>query len=495
MMRAIVGASLRFRFIIVALGVALMVFGFSRLERMPVDVFPEFAPPLVEIQTITIGLSAEEVETLVTIPIEETLQGLPGLDVMRSKSVEQLSSIKMIFKPGTDLIAARQTVSERLALITATLPTWAAPPFMLQPLSATSRVMKIGMSSEQYSVIDMSMTAYWKMRERLLGVRGVANVAIWGERLQMFQVQVQPELMRANNVTLDEVTEATSDALDVGLIKYSKGTFVGTGGFIETEGQRLSIHLKSPVVNPDDLAKVALKVNEEGRTIRIGDVAKVLEDHQPLIGDAIINHGVGLLLIVEKFPWGNTLEVTRGVEDAIDDMRPGLQGIDIDTEIFRPATFVELSLKNLTNALLIGSILVILILIAFLYEWRVALISVVAIPLSLMAAVMVLYARGSTINVMVLAGLIIALGAVVDDAIIDVENIVRRLRLNRAADPPKSTARVILDASVEARNAIVFATLIEVVALAPVFFMEGCRAHFSNPWQPLTLWPSWRHFS
>lgn len=149
MMRAIVGSSLRFRFIIVALGVALMVFGFSRLERMPVDVFPEFAPPLVEIQTITIGLSAEEVETLVTIPIEETLQGLPGLDVMRSKSVEQLSSIKMIFKPGTDLIAARQTVSERLALITATLPTWAAPPFMLQPLSATSRVMKIGMSSEQ----------------------------------------------------------------------------------------------------------------------------------------------------------------------------------------------------------------------------------------------------------------------------------------------------------------------------------------------------------
>ena len=481
MMRAIVSSSLKFRYIVVALAIALMVYGVSRVREMPVDVFPEFAPPLVEIQTPTLGLSAEEVETLVTIPLEETLQGVPGLATMRSKSVEQLSSIKMIFEPGTDLILARQVVAERVALATPGLPTWSSPPFMLQPLSATSRVMKIGMSSKEHSVIDMSMIAYWKMRDRLLKVPGVANIAIWGERLQMLQVQVEPERMQAGGVTLNEVVEATSQALDVGLVQYAEGTFVGTGGFIETDGQRLSIHLKESIVTPEDLGQVALKVSDTGETLRLNDVAQVVEDHQPLIGDGVINHDIGLLLIVEKFPWGNTLEVTRGVEEAIDEMRPGLPGIDIDTEIFRPATFVEMSLRNLTNALLLGSLLVIIVLIGFLYEWRVALISVVAIPLSLMAAVMVLYARGTTINVMVLAGLIIALGAVVDDAIIDVENIVRRLRQNRQADAPKSAARVVLEASVEVRNAIVFATLIEVVALVPVFFMEGLSGAFFKP--------------
>ncbi|UCH24845.1 MAG: efflux RND transporter permease subunit [Trueperaceae bacterium] len=480
-MRTIVASSLTFRFIVVALAIMLMVFGFSRLGDMPVDVFPEFAPPLVEIQTPTLGLSAEEVETLVTIPLEEVLQGVPGLDVMRSKSVEQLSDIKMIFEPGTDLIEARQVVAERLALVTPTLPTWSSPPFMLQPLSATSRVMKIGLSSEEYSVIDLSMIAYWKIRERLLGVRGVAHVAIWGERLQMLQVQVEPERMVAAGVTLDDVLEATSDALDVGLVQYSEGTYVGTGGFIEADGQRLSIHLNSPVVTPEDLGEVALKVSDTGETLRLKDVAKLVEDHQPLIGDGVINHDVGLLLIVEKFPWGNTLEVTRGVEEAIDEMRPGLQGIDIDTEIFRPATFVELSMKNLTNALLLGGILVILVLIAFLYEWRVAMISLIAMPLSLMGAVLVLYMRGATINVMILAGLIIALGAVVDDAIIDVENITRRLRQHRRAGSNVSTARIILESSLEVRHAIVFATLIEVIALAPVFFMEGLSGSFFKP--------------
>jgi CzcA family heavy metal efflux pump len=481
MMRWIVGSSLKFRFLVIAVAAALLGFGINRMSQMPVDVFPEFAPPLVEIQTPTLGLSAEEVETLVTIPLEQALLGLPGLDIMRSKSVEQLSSIKMIFEPGTDLIQARQLVSERIATVTPTLPTWSSPPFMIQPLSATSRVMKVGMTSDEYSVIELSMIAYWKVRERLLGVPGVANVAIWGERLQMLQVQVEPERMNAAGVSLNEVMETTADALDVGLLQYSEGAMVGTGGFLETADQRLSIHTRLPIVTPGDLGQVAIRVNDTGGILRLDDVAQVVEDHQPLIGDGVIDDGIGLLLIVEKFPWGNTLEVTEGVEQAFAEMMPGLEGITIDTEIFRPATFIEMSIDNLTRALLLGSVLVILVLIAFLYEWRIALITITAIPLSLIMALIVLYFQGTTINVMVLAGLIIALGAVVDDAIIDVENIVRRLRQVRSEGRKVSTARVVLEASLEVRNAIVYATAIVILSLLPVFFLEGLSGAFFRP--------------
>ena len=198
MIRWIVGSSLKFRYLVMAIAVGMMYFGFEQLRKMPVDVFPEFAPPLVEIQTPCVGLSPAEVEALVTIPLEEVLAGVPGLDVMRSKSVPQLSSIKMIFEPGADLLLARQTVQERVALVSQTLPTWAAPPVMLPPLSATSRAMKIGISSDTLSVIDLSMIAYWTIQQRLLRVPGVANVAIWGERLEMLQVQVVPELLQEN---------------------------------------------------------------------------------------------------------------------------------------------------------------------------------------------------------------------------------------------------------------------------------------------------------
>jgi CzcA family heavy metal efflux pump len=480
MLNWIVGSSLRFRYIVIAAAAALVYFGIGRLRSMPVDVFPEFAPPIVEIQTVCLGLSPSEVEGLVTVVLEQALAGVPGLDVMRSKSVPQLSSIKMIFKTGTDLLQARQMVQERVAVVTPSLPTWAAPPVMLQPLSATSRMMKIGISSKKYSVIDLSMTAYWKIREVLLRVPGVANVAIWGERLQMVQVQVEPKRLRDAGVTLDQVMETTADAVDVGLLRFSNGHIIGSGGFVETPNQRLGVRNVVPIITPEQLAKVVV-AKRNGTTLRLSDVAKVVEDHQPMIGDGIVNDGVGLLLIVEKFPWGNTLEVTHKVEAALEAMKPGLKDIEIDHEIFRPATFIEMSIHNLTTALIYGSILVVLVLFVFLWEWRVALISLVAMPLSLITGGLVLYFRGATINVMVLAGFVIALGAVVDDAIIDIENIVRRLRQHRREGGSKSTARVILEASVEVRHAIIYASLIEVVALMPVFFMEGLSGAFFKP--------------
>jgi CzcA family heavy metal efflux pump len=482
-MRWVVSRSLRFRWLVVFVATAIMAFGIAQVPSSQVDVFPEFAPPRVEIQTIALGNSSNEVEELITIPIEEQLNGLPGLDVLRSKSVAQLSSIELVFERGTDEQRARQLVQERIAQVTPTLPTWASPPFMMPPLSATSRVMKIGLSSDDLNLIEMSSVAYWKIRERLLRVPGVANVAIWGERLQQRHVQVDPRKLAGNGVSLQRVMNVTGDALDAGLLRYNEGAIVGTGGFVESGGQRLNISNVQPAVGPQELADVAV-ARRGDRTLRLADVANVVEDFQPIWGDAVVNGGPGLLLIIQKFRGANTMEVTSGIEDAIDDMRPGLPGIDVDTTIFRPATFIEQSIDNLTIALLIGVLLVILIIAAFLFEFRTAFISLIAIPLSLIAAVLVLDMRETTINVMVLAGLVVAIGVVVDDAIIDVENIVRRLRQARAEGSDKSTFSVVLDASVEVRSAITYATVINVVAIVPVFFLQGLSGSF---FQPLVL--------
>jgi CzcA family heavy metal efflux pump len=402
---------------------------------------------------------------------------------MRSRSVTDLSDIVLIFKPGTNLIYARQLVAERVAAVYPTLPTWAAPPVIIQPLSSTSRAMKIGIRSDIYDLMDLSMITYWKIRARLLDVPGVANVPIWGERIKMPQVQVIPEKMLEHDVSLDEVMETTSSALDVSLLMFSEGSFIGTGGFLETPSQRLGIRSVLPAITPETLGEVPIndRVKADGSPLLIKDVAKLVWDTWPLFGDAVINQGEGLMLIVEKLPWANTLDVTRGVEEAIDEMRPGLTDIEIDTTIFRPATFIENSIDNLTESLLVGGVLVILVLLFFLYEWRVALISATIIPLSLMASLLVLNLQGVAINVMTLAGLAIAIGAVVDDAIVDVENIVRRLRRLRQEGSTQSTASIVLEASLEVRGSIIYASLIEISALLPVFFLQGLSGAFFQP--------------
>jgi CzcA family heavy metal efflux pump len=354
---------------------------------------------------------------------------------------------------------------------------------MLAPVSATGRAMQIGMTSNNHSLIEMSMTAYWTIRARLLRVRGVANVAIWNERLQLMTVQAQPSRMQARGVSLDQVMQTTADAVDSGLLKFSTGAVIGTGGTIETPNQRIGVRNVLPIVTPADLARVPVTRTPSG-PVRLGDVATVAETHQPLIGDAIIDGRPGLLLVVEKLPWANSLQMTAGVERAIKELQPGLPGITFDTKVFRQADFVKLAIANLTQALVLGFILVVVILALFLFEWRVALISLLTIPLSLVATMLVLYWRGATINTMTLAGLVIALGAVVDDAIIDVENITRRLREERLRGGGRSTAAVILSACLEVRSPIVYATLIIVAASIPVFLLVGLTGAF---FQPLAL--------
>lgn len=479
-MRQVVGKSLRFRWLVVFAAVAVMALGLADIPQTKVDVFPEFAPPQVEIQTIALGNSSNEVEELITVPIEDQLGGIEGLQDMRSKSVAQLSSIRLIFDQGTDELRARQLVAERIGQVTATLPTWASPPFMMPALSSTSRIMKIGLTSDEVNQIDLSTISYWKIRSRLLRVSGVAQVAIWGEQLPQRHVRVDPAKLAEYDVPLQQVMDSAADAVESGLLKYSDGAVVGTGGFIEDGGQRLNIRHVQPITGPDELGKVPV-VERDGKVLRLADMGEVLIDHGPLIGDAVINDGPGIMLVVQKFRGANTLEVSRGVEQAMEELAPGLRGITYDTTIFRPATFIEQSIENLTTAMLIGILLVILIIIAFLFEWRTAFISLIAIPLSLVAALLTLDLRGETVNVMVLAGLVVAIGVVVDDAIIDVENIVRRLRQARAEGSDKSMFAIVLDASVEVRSAITYATVINVVAIVPVFFLEGLSGSFFRP--------------
>jgi CzcA family heavy metal efflux pump len=468
-MNWLVSTSLRLRVLVLALSVVLMVVGIRTAQHAPLDVFPEFAPPLVEVQTEAPGLSTEEVESLVSVPLENALNGTIGLKTIRSKSVLGLSSVVLILKEGTDLMAARQVVQERLSVEAPRLPAAARAPVILPPLSSTSRLLKIGLSSKTLSQMDMTLLAKWTIRPRLMAIPGVANVAIWGQRDRQYQVLVDPDRLRTNGVTLDTIVKAVTDT-----------SAVGAGGFVDMPNQRIAVRHRSPIESPEDLAKTTVAFRN-GAPLRLRDVADVKVGYPPPIGDAVINDGPGLLLIVEKQPTGNTLEVTHNVEKALEALKPGLKELDIDPTIFRPATFIERSLDNLKEAMLVGCVLVVIILVSFLFDWRTALISLLAIPLSLISATLVLVYSGATINTMVLAGLVIAMGEVVDDAIIDVENIVRRLRLNRAAGNPRSPYFVVLSASLEVRSAVVYASLIVILVFVPVFFLEGLAGSFFRP--------------
>ena len=465
----LVRTALRLRVAIVAAAIVLMVAGIRSVRQAPLDVFPEFAPPRVEIQTEGPGLSSEEVETLITVPIENALNGILGVDTIRSKSVLGLSSVVLYFETGTDLLQARQLVQERVATLAGQLPAVSRTPVILPPLSATSRVLKVGLSSNKLSQVELSTLARWTIRPRLMAIRGVANVAIWGQRDRQIQVLVDPERLRDHRVTLDQVVRATRDAVTP-----------AAGGFIDTPNQRLAVRHLPTVYVAEDLRRVPVAYRN-GVPLELGKVADVVEGFPTPIGDAVINDGPGILLIVEKQPTGNTLDVTRDVEQALEALRPALADVEVDSTIFRPATFIEMSIDNLQQALFFGCLLVAAVLAVFLLEWRTALISLTAIPLSLITAAVVIHLWGETINTMVLAGLAIALGEVVDDAIIDVENITRRLRLNRDAGSPESPFQVVLKASLEVRSAVVIASLIVVLLFVPVFLLEGLAGSFFRP--------------
>ena len=478
MMRSIVGSSMKFQFLVITIAVALMAFGITQFRGMPVDVLPEYSPPYVEIQTEALGLSAEEVEQMITVPMEQDLlAGVAWLDVIRSESVPGLSSIIVYFEPGTDLYRARQMVTERLSQAAVAIPHVSKPPTMIQPLSSQSRFMIVGLSSQELSLIEMSVLARWTIAPQLMGVPGVAHVAIWGNRDRQLQVQVDPEQLQEAGITLNQVVETTGNSLWVSPLSFLEASSPGTGGFIDTPNQRLNVWHVLPISSPEELAEVPVV----GTSLLLGDVAEVVEDHPMLIGDALVGESPNLLIVIEKLPGVNTLEVTRGVEAELAALGPGMPGIQFDATLFRPASYLEMALANLSRTFVVAAVLVVLVLGLFLYGWRAALISLAAIFASLFAALFVLYLRGETLNAMVLAGLVIALGLVIDDAIVDVERIVQRLRQNRQQGGLRSAPAVILEAAGESRSSIFFAVLITLLAILPVFFIQGISGGLYQP--------------
>ncbi|WP_427005282.1 efflux RND transporter permease subunit [Pseudarthrobacter sp. H2] len=483
MMGAILRWVLQFRLLVLALAVGILGFGFTSLPGMSVDAFPEFAPPQVEIQTEALGLSAAEVEQLITSPMEaDLLNGVAWVEAIRSKSVPGLSSIQMVFKPGTDLFRARQLVSERLTQARA-LPNVSAAPVLMQPLSSTSRVMMIRLTSRDMSAIDMSVLARWTMKPGLLAVAGVANVAIWGLRDQQLQVLVDPEQLQAKGVTLDDVITTTGNAVWVSPLSYLEASTPGTGGFLETSHQRLGVQHVLPITTPQDLSKVSLE-RPDGKLV-LGDVARVETDHQPLIGDTLLSKDAELLLVIEKFPETNTRDVTRGIDEALHALQPGLPGVTIDTTVYRPASFIQEETGTLGIALLVTLLLIAAMFGAFFRSWRAAVISLITIPVSLTAAALILYLRGTGMNTMVLAGMILALAVIVGDVAEDLNGVALAARAgdSRAWESGSGESKETLAAGAlrAVRTPILYSLLIMALSVLPAFFVTGENGALFGP--------------
>jgi Cu/Ag efflux pump CusA len=464
----------RLRTLVVVVAAGLLILGAVGVRDKPLDVIPEFALPSLTVKTESLGLSSAEVESLITVPLEaDLLNGVPWLQVIQSESMAGLSTIEMMFAPGTDLMKARQMVQERLTQAHA-LPNVSSPPVMLQPVSSASRVMNIGLSSQSVSLIDMSIQARWNIAPRLAGVPGVANVSIWGQRERQVQVLVDARNLNKKGVKLEQVIKTTGEAVWSSPLTYLNSSTPGTGGFIETPNQRLSIRHQLPIATVGTFAKVPLS----GTTVSVGDVAYLVEGHQALIGDAIVGDGPGLMVAIEKFPGFNTLDVTRGVERALNELKPGLPGIEINTTIYHPASYIERATSNLGKALIISIILAAVVLGVLMGSWRTAVIALVAISLSFVCAGLLLQATGISLSMMVVGGLLMACGVIVHDGIIDADNLLRRLRAPRDG---RSDFMVVVRAMLETRRPMLYASLIVVLAVLPVLFMHSRSAAFFAP--------------
>ena len=471
MLQAIVDWSIRNRVVVVVLAALLVVTGAYAAQHAKLDVFPEFAPPQVELQTECPGLSPGEVEQLVTLPIETAVNGISGLDVLRSRSVQGLSVITIVFHGGTDIYRARQQVTERLGQLAGQLPAGVKAP-RLEPLtSTTGRLLTVGFTSDQLSPRELRDRVQWNIRPRLLGVRGVAAITLFGGEVRQYQVQVDPDYLAARNLTLTQVLDAARQASSI------RGA-----GFIENGQQRLNLRAEGQVGSAVEMGETVI-ATVDGSPVRLKDIGRVAEASEPKFGDGAINGVPDVILIVARQLQGDTPGVTQRVEEELAKLELVLkqQGITYHRALFRQANFIEHAIGNVTESLLIGAALVALVLFVFLFNLRTAFISLTAIPLSLLSAIVVLWSLDVSLNTLTLGGLAIAVGEVVDDAIIDVENIFRRLRENAGLPNPRATALVILQASLEVRSAVVYATFIVVLVFVPIFFLSGLQGRLFAP--------------
>lgn len=472
MLQAIVQLSLRFRGVVVALACLLLIYGVWVAMHAELDVFPEFVPPQVTVQTEAPGLAPEQVETLVTRPIENAINGLGHQESLRSETIQGLSVITLVFKEGTDIQIARQMLGEKLGEISGLLPAGVKPPKLSPLVSSTMDLLKIGLLTDKMSPMALRTFADWTLKPRLLAVPGVAKCSVFGGDVRQLQIQVHPEQLIARGLTMNDVLTAARSA-----------TGVRGSGFIETRNQRIVLQTEGQLLTPEEIGNVLVVISASGAPVRLKDVATIADGAQPKVGDALIMGKPGVLLTLSSQYGANTMDVTKLLEAALEDLKPLLEreGITLYPRLHRPASFIEASLLHIRNSLLLGAALVAVILFLFLGHVRTALISLAAIPLSLLSAVIVMQHFGVSLNTITLGGLAIALGEVVDDAIIDVENIVRRLRENRTLEKPRSALAVVLSASLEVRSAVVYATLVVICVFVPVLTLSGLQGSFFAP--------------
>ncbi len=471
MLAALVNFSIRFRGVVLMLALVLMGYGIYKIAHAGLDIFPEFSPKLVTIQTEAPGLSSEQVEILVTQPIEQALAGILGVEYVRSESIQGLSIITVIFEEHTDVYRNRQLVSERLSGVIKDLPPGVEAPVPLPLASSSATVLTIGMTSDEYSLMEMRDLVDWTFVPSILSVDGVADVNVFGGDIRQLQIQLKPEKMNQYGISMQQVTDAARQS-----------TGIHGAGFVENESQRITLRVEGQPTNAEELGSVVLQ-RRQGHNILLDDVAEIEMAPAPPIGAASIMGEPGIVMMIIGQFGANTLTVSRDVENKLDEFKPifAERGIDLYPDLFRPANYIEDSLKNITSHLFVGGLFVIIVLMLFLFNVRTAMISALAIPLSLLSAAIVLLEFGINLNIMVLGGLAIVLGEVVDDAIIDTENIFRRLRENRALQNPRSAREVVFDASMEVRGSVVYASFIVALVFVPLLTLGGVAGRLFSP--------------
>ena len=471
MLNRIVHLSLRYRGVVIALACLLTGYGLYVAEHAKLDVFPNFVPPQVEVQTEAPGLSPEQVEALITRPIENTINGLGNMASLRSESIPGLSVVTAVFKEKTDIFIARQMLAEKLTETIGELPLGTKAPTMSPLTSSTMDLLKIGLVSDKLSPMALRTLVDWTVKPRLLAVPGVARCIVFGGQVRQLQIQVRPDRLVAYGLALSDVLGAARAATGI----------IGAG-FIENANQRIILQTEGQALTPSQLGEVVI-VQKEGQVVRLKDVATVQEGAALRFGDTLVQGRPGVLLAMSSQYGANTMEATVAVEAALEELKPLFEkeGVILHARLHRPATFIETSLANIKHSLLLGGVLVGVVLFLFLGHFRTAFISLTAIPLSLLTAIILLDKLGITLNTITLGGLAIAIGEVVDDAIIDVENIFRRLLENQVSPSPRSTFRVVLDASIEVRSAVVYATFIVALVFLPVLTLTGLQGSFFSP--------------
>ena len=471
MLSAVVRGSIRHRAVAIGLAGALVLVGATTLARAPLDVFPEFAPPQVSIQTEAPGFSPEQAEVLVTRPIENAVNGVQGIAAVRSQSIQGLSVITAVLGEDTDIYQARQSLAERLGEASGSLPESVHPPVLTPLTSSSSTVLVVGITSATRSPMEQRTFVDWVLRPRLLATPGVSKVAVFGGEVRQIQVQLDPERLRTYGIGIAEAAAAAAQA-----------TGVRGAGVIDRPNQRLTVRADAQVTTPEAVARTAVR-ERDGSVLRLGDLGRVVEGAEPKFGEGGVNGQRGLVIVISAQLGANTKVVAERAEAALAVMRPTIEaaGLTLHPGLFRPSEFIDLALRNITTSLLLGAVLVSVVLILFLADFGAAAISLTAIPLSLLAAILVLDALGFGINTLTLGGLAIALGEVVDDAIIDVENIARRLRENSARGAPRAAASVVLDASLEVRGSVVYATFVVILVFAPVLALSGVHGALFRP--------------